>query len=252
MSNLLQIKGLVKRYGGLVATDHLDLGVRAGEIHALIGPNGAGKTTLIQQLSGALTPDAGDITFDGQDITALSMHERVHRGLARSYQITSIFTRLSALDNVALALQARSGSSLRFWSAARAEAQRYEQAAALLVRVGLGQRLAQQAGALSHGEQRQLEVGIALATGAKLLLLDEPMAGMGPEESERMVALLKSLRSELTLLLVEHDMDAVFRLADTVSVLVAGRIIASGAPAVIRADAEVRRAYLGDEVGEHA
>jgi len=252
MSNLLEVRGLLKRYGGLVATDQLDLSVRAGEIHALIGPNGAGKTTLIQQLSGALAPDAGAITFDGADITPLSMHERVRRGLARSYQITSIFTRLPVLDNVALALQAHSGSSLRFWGAARAEAQRYAQAAAVLERVGLGQRLAQLAGALSHGEQRQLEVGIALATGAKLLLLDEPMAGMGPEESERMVALLLGLRGQLTLLLVEHDMDAVFRLADTISVLVAGRIIASGAPAAIRADAEVRRAYLGDEVGEGA
>ncbi|MDE2617614.1 MAG: ABC transporter ATP-binding protein [Burkholderiales bacterium] len=249
---LLEVRGLVKRYGGLVATDRLDLSVRAGEIHALIGPNGAGKTTLIQQLSGALTPDAGGIVFDGADVTALSMHERVRRGLARSYQITSIFTRLSVLDNVALALQARSGGSLRFWAAARAEAQRYEQAAALLGRVGLGERLAQTAGALSHGEQRQLEVGIALATGARLLLLDEPMAGMGPEESERMVALLQGLRGELTLLLVEHDMDAVFRLADTLSVLVAGRIIASGAPALIRADAEVRRAYLGDDIEEGA
>ena len=250
MSGLLEVQGLVKRYGGLVATDGVDLAVRAGEIHALIGPNGAGKTTLIQQLSGALAPDAGRIVFDGQDITALSMHERVHQGLARSYQITSIFARLSVLDNVALALQARSGSSLRFWRAAREERQRYEQARAVLQRVGLGERVAQTAGVLSHGEQRQLEVGIALATGARLLLLDEPMAGMGPEESERMVALLQSLRDECTLLLVEHDMDAVFRLADTISVLVAGRIIASGAPAAIRAHAEVKRAYLGDELEE--
>ncbi len=249
---LLSVQGLVKRYGGLVATDGVDLAVRAGEIHALIGPNGAGKTTLIQQLSGALAPDAGSITFDGADITPLSMHERVHRGLARSYQITSIFPRLSVLDNVALALQARSGSSLRFWRAARAESARYEEAAAVLARVGLGERLARPAGALSHGEQRQLEVGIALATGARLLLLDEPMAGMGPEESERMVALLQGLRGELTLLLVEHDMGAVFRLADTLSVLVSGRIIASGLPAAIRAHAEVRRAYLGDELGEPA
>ncbi len=250
MTDLLQVRGLLKRYGGLVATDGVNLTVRAGEIHALIGPNGAGKTTLIQQLSGALAPDAGAITFDGADITPLSMHERVHRGLARSYQITSIFTRLPVLDNVALALQARSGGSLRFWAAARAETQRYAQAAALLARVGLGERVQQLAGSLSHGEQRQLEVGMALATGARLLLLDEPMAGMGPEESERMVALLQGLRGELTLLLVEHDMDAVFRLADTISVLVAGRIIASGPPAAIRGDAEVRRAYLGDELGE--
>ena len=251
-SGLLEVRALVKRYGGLVATDGVDLVVRRGGIHALIGPNGAGKTTLIQQLSGALAPDAGQIRFDGQDITAQSMHERVHRGLARSYQITSIFARLSVLDNVALALQARSGSSLRFWRAARAEPVRYAQARAVLARVGLGGQAARLAGALSHGEQRQLEVGIALATGAQLLLLDEPMAGMGPEESERMVALLQSLRGEITLLLVEHDMDAVFRLADTISVLVAGRVIASGPPAAIRADAEVRRAYLGDEIGEGA
>lgn len=249
MTPLLEVRGLVKRYGGLLATDHLDLAVRAGEVHALIGPNGAGKTTLIQQLSGALVPEAGRIVFDGHDITALSMHERVRRGLARSYQITSIFPRLSVLDNVALALQARSGSSLRFWTPARAERERYAQAAGMLQRVGLGGRAAQLAGALSHGEQRQLEVGLALATGARLLLLDEPMAGMGPEESERMVALLQSLRGQLTLLLVEHDMDAVFRLADTISVLVSGRIIASDTPAAIRVHAEVRRAYLGDEIG---
>jgi branched-chain amino acid transport system ATP-binding protein len=244
---LLQVQGLVKRFGGLVATDQAQLEVRTGEIHALIGPNGAGKTTLIQQLSGALVPDAGQIVFDGADITPLSMHARVHRGLARSYQITSIFQRLPVLDNLALALQARQGSSLRFWHAARAEAQRYAQAAAVAERVGLGEQLQLPAGALSHGQQRQLEVGIALATGAKLLLLDEPMAGMGAEESERMVALLHSLRGECTLLLVEHDMDAVFRLADTISVLVAGRVIASGAPDAIRANIEVRRAYLGDD-----
>ncbi|PHM21335.1 MAG: ABC transporter ATP-binding protein [Curvibacter sp. PD_MW3] len=244
---LLRVDHLVKRFGGLVATDRAQLTVHQGEIHALIGPNGAGKTTLIQQLSGALAPDAGHIVFDGADITSLSMHERVHRGLARSYQITSIFKRLPVLDNLALALQARQGSSLRFWRAARTEVQRYAQAAVVAERVGLDGQLQQIAGALSHGQQRQLEVGIALATGAKLLLLDEPMAGMGAEESERMVTLLQSLRGECTLLLVEHDMDAVFRLADTISVLVAGRVIASGAPQQIRVHPEVRRAYLGDD-----
>lgn len=245
---ILQVQGLRKCYGGLVATDGVDLSVRAGEIHALIGPNGAGKTTLIQQLSGALRPDGGRIVFDGLDITAWPMHRRVRGGLARSFQVTSIFARLSVLDNVALALQARSGSSLGLWRPARVEAERYAQAAAVLQRVGLQQRAAQTAGALSHGEQRQLEVGMVLATGARLLLLDEPMAGMGPEESARMVDLLGSLRGTHTLLLVEHDMDAVFRLADTVSVLVSGRVIASGPPAAIRADAAVRRAYLGDEL----
>jgi len=244
---LLQVDGLLKRFGGLVATDQAQLAVRTGEIHALIGPNGAGKTTLIQQLSGALASDAGRIVFDGADITHLSMHERVHRGLARSYQITSIFKRLSVLDNVALALQAREGSSFSFWRTARSEHRRYAQAAAVLARVGLGEQLQQQAGALSHGQQRQLEVGIALATHPKLLLLDEPMAGMGAEETERMVSLLQSLRGQTTMLLVEHDMDAVFRLADTISVLVSGRVIASGTLQYIREHAEVRRAYLGDD-----
>ena len=248
MNALLQVNGLVKRFGGVAATDGVDLAVQAGQIHALIGPNGAGKTTLIQQLSGAMRPDAGRIVLDGQDITALSMHARVARGLVRSYQITSIFMRLSVLDNLALAVQARSGSSLRFWRAARAEAARYAEAGALAARVGLGDKLQELAGALSHGEQRQLEVGLALATGARFLLLDEPMAGMGAEESERMVTLLHGLRGAHTLLLVEHDMDAVFRLADTISVLVGGRVIASGAPQDIRANAEVRRAYLGDEL----
>lgn len=244
---LLSVRDLVKRFGGLVATDHASFEVRRGEVHALIGPNGAGKTTLIHQLSGALAPDAGQIVFDGHDITRRPMHERVLAGLARSYQITSIFRRLSVLDNVALAVQARSGTSLKFWARARDEVQRYEEAAAIAQRVGLGARLDTLAGALAHGEQRQLEVGLAVATRPKLLLLDEPMAGMGPEESEQMVTLLQGLRRELTVLLVEHDMDAVFRLADRISALVAGRVIASGTPDQIRQDEAVRRAYLGDE-----
>jgi branched-chain amino acid transport system ATP-binding protein len=247
MSDLLQIEGLVKRFGGLTATDHAQLAVRQGEVHALIGPNGAGKTTLIHQLSGALAPDAGRIVFDGQDITALPMHQRVLRGLARSYQITTIFRRLSVLDNLALSVQARQGSSLRFWRPARAEHARYEEAAAVADRIGLGAQLQRSAGTLAHGEQRQLELGLALATRPRLLLLDEPMAGMGPDESERMVTLLQELRRETTLLLVEHDMDAVFRLADRISVLVFGKVIASGTPEQIRGNAEVQRAYLGDE-----
>ncbi len=244
---LLEVRGLVKRFGGLVATDHVDLSVRRGEIHALIGPNGAGKTTLIHQLSGALAPDAGTVRFGGEDITRLPVHLRVRRGLVRSYQITSIFRKLSVHDNLALAVQARQGTSFRFWSRASAEAGRYEEAAAIARRVGLEAVLAQGASALSHGQQRQLEVGLALATAPQLLLLDEPMAGMGPEESERMVALLQSLRGEVTMLLVEHDMDAVFRLADTISTLVFGKVVASGTPDWIRDHPEVRRAYLGDE-----
>jgi len=244
---LLQIDGLVKRFGGLTATDHAHLNVQAGEVHALIGPNGAGKTTLIHQISGALAADAGHIRFDGADITHMPMHQRVLGGLARSYQITNIFKRLSVLDNLAMAVLARSGSSLRFWRAARREQARYDEAAEVAQRIGLGEQLHHLAGALSHGQQRQLEVGLGLATRPRLLLLDEPMAGMGPDESERMVQLLQSVRADVTLLLIEHDMEAVFRLADRLSVLVAGKIIASGSPAEIRANDDVRRAYLGDE-----
>jgi branched-chain amino acid transport system ATP-binding protein len=249
---LLHVDGLVKRFGGLTATDHAHIEVHAGEVHALIGPNGAGKTTLIHQLSGALAPSEGRIRFDGVDVTDMRMHERVLRGLARSYQITSIFKRLSVLDNVALAVQACDGSSLRFWQPARSERARYDEAAAVAERVGLGTRLHHLAGSLAHGEQRQLEVGLALATHPKLLLLDEPMAGMGPDESERMVSLLQSLRGEATLLLVEHDMNAVFRLADRISTLVFGKVIACGTPDDIRNHPEVKRAYLGDEAEEAA
>jgi len=246
-SVLLQVDALVKRFGALAATDHASLSVCAGEIHALIGPNGAGKTTLIHLISGALQPDSGRIHFDGIDITAMPMHLRVGHGLVRSYQITSIFNQLSVLNNVALAVQAHAGQALNLWRRARADTERYALAAEVAERVGLGPQLQQLAGRLSHGEQRKLEVGLALATRPKLLLLDEPMAGMGPDESERMVALLDSLRGETTLLLVEHDMDAVFRLADRISVLVYGQVIASGSPDEIRADRQVRAAYLGDE-----
>jgi branched-chain amino acid transport system ATP-binding protein len=245
--SLLTVRGLRKRFGGLIATDGVDLDVARGEVHAIIGPNGAGKTTLIAQLAGALRSDAGSVRFRGSDVTALGTHERVRRGLARSFQVTSVFPSLSALDNVALAVQAGDGTSFRFWRPVREETAIAERAAALLERVGLGERAAVVAGALAHGERRQLEIALALATQPSLLLLDEPMAGMGPDESARMVTLLDTLRRELTLVLVEHDMDAVFRLADRISVLVYGRIVASGAPESIRANAEVRRAYLGTE-----
>jgi branched-chain amino acid transport system ATP-binding protein len=243
---LLSVEGLVKRFGGLAATDHAQLTVCQGELHALIGPNGAGKTTLIQQIAGTLAPDAGHIFLNGTDISRLSAHQRVHLGLARSYQITNVFPQLTVLDNLALSVAARDGA-MRFWHPARAENKRMEQAAAVAQQVALGEKLGARAGALSHGEQRQLEVGLALATGPKLLLLDEPMAGMGSDESERMVALLLSLRRSCTILLVEHDMDAVFRLADTISTLVSGKVIASGSPEFIRQHPEVRRAYLGDD-----
>ena len=247
MPDLLALEGLVKRFGGLAATDGVDLRVGQGEIHALIGPNGAGKTTLVHQISGVLAPDAGSVRFAGDDVTRLSMHERVHRGLARSYQVTSIFRRLTVLENVVLAVQAGAGSSLRFWRPARAEDQLEEIARAVLRRVGLDQRADAAAGSLAHGEQRQLEVGLSLATKPRLLLLDEPMAGMGAEESARMVELIAGLKAHVTLLLIEHDMDAVFRLADRISVLVSGRVIASGTPQEIRANTEVQRAYLGDQ-----
>ena len=245
---LLKVQGLVKRFGGLVATDKVSLDIRHGEIHALIGPNGAGKTTLIAQLSGSLASDAGRLGFDGSDISALPQHERVRRGLARSYQITSIFKKFSVLDNVALAVQARSGTSMSFWRPLAAETALFEEAAELVRRVGLGGREHAMAGNLAHGEQRQLEVGLALATQPKLILLDEPMAGMGPEESVRIIELREKVREEVTVLLVEHDMDAVFRLADRISVLVNGRLIATGEPEAIRVNPEVKKAYLGDEL----
>ncbi len=243
----LRVDSLSKHFGGVVALDAVTLDVHAGEIHALIGPNGAGKTTLVHLLSGALAPDTGRVHFDGADVTARKFHERVALGLARSYQVTSVFRAFSALDNVALAVQARSGSSLRFWTPLATERALFDEARAVLAEIGLAGRDGVPAGHLAHGEQRALEVGLALATRPKVLLLDEPMAGMGPEDSERMIALIDRLKARLTVLLIEHDMDAVFRLADRISVLVNGRVIATGPPDEIRANEEVKRAYLGEE-----
>ena len=243
---LLATRGLSKAFGGIVATDNLSLDVTAGEIHAVIGPNGAGKTTLVNLLSGLLKSDAGDIVFDGGAITRLRPAARSHRGLARSFQITSVFPDFSVLDNAALAVQAHSGHSYRFWRPARGDEVLYAPARGMLERVGLGARVDVLAGNLAHGEQRQLEIAMALATAPKMLLLDEPMAGMGIEESQRMVALLAELKSDYTMLLIEHDMDAVFALADRITVLVYGRDIATGAPADIRANRQVRDAYLGE------
>ena len=251
MAELLHLDGLVKRFGGLTATDGVTLDVAEGEIHALIGPNGAGKTTLIHQISGSLAPDAGRIKFDGVDVTRMSLHLRTQLGLARSYQVVSLFRRLSVRDNLAFAVQARAGSTFRFWRAAADQQPLFDEARELAARVDLEARFDAAAGTLAHGEQRRLEIGLALATRPRLLLLDEPLAGLGPEESARMVDLVSGLRSHCTLLLVEHDMDAVFRLADRVSVLVNGRVIATGTPDEIRAHREVRRAYLGDDVAVH-
>ena len=244
---ILAIERLTKRFGGLTATNDLSLAVEKGEVHAVIGPNGAGKTTLIAQLSGLLAPDSGRIMFGGRDITALPAHTRSAIGLARSFQVTSIFQNFTTEDNVALAVQAHAGHSFRFVRAARAEAALREPARAALARVGLQHRANVVAADLSHGEQRQLEIAMAIATKPTVLLLDEPMAGMGPEESARMIEVLKGFKGTHTLLLIEHDMDAVFKLADRITVLVYGQAIATGKPDAIRANPEVRRAYLGDE-----
>ena len=228
-----------------MASDDITLAIPAGELHAIIGPNGAGKTTLIGELAGEIAPDAGRIRFGGRDVTALPIHRRSVLGLARSFQITSLFAEFTALDNVALAVQAHSGHSFRFWGDARTDAALREPARAVLAQVGLADRADAPVANLSHGEHRQLEIAMALATRPRLLLLDEPMAGMGPDETARMVGTLKDLKRQLTIVLIEHDMAAVFALADRITVLVYGRVIASDAPAAIRANAEVRRAYLG-------
>jgi branched-chain amino acid transport system ATP-binding protein len=245
---VLSLRRLSKRFGGVVAVDGVTLDVAAGEVHALIGPNGAGKTTLIHQISGSLACDQGQIVFLGNDLTKTKAHERVRAGLARSYQITSIFRRFSVLDNLALAVQARSGSSFSFWRPVAAETALFDEARRIASQVNLTQQVDSVASTLAHGEQRALEVGLALATRPKLLLLDEPMAGMGPEESNRMIELIGRIRAEVAVLLVEHDMDAVFRLADRISVMVNGRLIATGFPEQIRMNAQVRKAYLGDEL----
>ncbi|HZN30217.1 MAG TPA: ABC transporter ATP-binding protein [Xanthobacteraceae bacterium] len=244
---LLEIEGLSKRFGGVVASDSISLSVPKGELHAIIGPNGAGKTTLIGQLAGELAPDAGRIRFDGQDVTALPTFRRSQLGLARSFQITSLFLDFTALDNVALAVQAHAGHSFHFWRDARREAALREPARAALARVGLAGRGDVLVSKMSHGEHRQLEIAMALATTPRMLLLDEPMAGMGPEESARIVKMLRELKRDLTILLIEHDMEAVFALADRITVLVYGRIIASDRPEAIRANQEVRQAYLGEQ-----
>jgi branched-chain amino acid transport system ATP-binding protein len=248
---MLQIRDLTKRFGGVLASDGISLEVPVGELHAIIGPNGAGKSTLIGQLAGEISPEKGQIFFNGCDITHLPTHRRRALGLARSFQITSLFLDFTVLDNVALAVQAHAGHSFRFWQPARNEAKLCGPARAALARVGLESRADVICANLSHGEHRQLEIAMALATAPRMLLLDEPMAGMGPDESARMIALLDELKGEQTILLIEHDMDAVFRLADRITVMVDGRVIACGTPDVIRADAEVRQAYLGVHKARH-
>jgi branched-chain amino acid transport system ATP-binding protein len=245
---ILAVSGLGKRFGGLVATDAVSLDVRAGEIHALIGPNGAGKTTLIAQLVGELKHDAGTIELEGKDIGTLPTAQRIGLGLARTFQITSLLSEYTVLDNVAIAVQVRQGHSFRFWGDVRREAALREEALAFLETIGLAARADERVDNLSHGEQKQLELAVAIATKPKLLLLDEPMAGLGHSESKQMVDLLMALKSKVGMLLVEHDMDAVFALADRISVLVYGRVIATGTTAEIRDNPDVRAAYLGEGV----
>jgi branched-chain amino acid transport system ATP-binding protein len=245
--SLLRVEKLVRRFDGILATDNVSLDVARGELHAIIGPNGAGKTTLISQLTGQLLSHSGTIQLAGMDITRVPAYRRSALGLARSFQITSLLSDFTALDNVALAAQAHDGHSFHFWGNARKVGHLRKAAQSALDRVGLGHRADVLVSRLSHGEQRELELAVALATRPQLLLLDEPMAGLGSTESARMVKLLQELRREVTIVLVEHDMDAVFALADRITVLVYGRVIASGLPSEIRQNEEVKRAYLGDQ-----
>ncbi|MDR3421636.1 MAG: ABC transporter ATP-binding protein [Xanthobacteraceae bacterium] len=245
---VLRLEGLRKNFGSLVVTDDVTLDVVPGEMHAIIGPNGAGKTTLINQISGLIPPDEGRILFAGADVTGLPPEARALRGLARSFQITSILPGFSVLENVALAVQARAGSSLRFVGRAADEAALNLPAMAALEQTGIADRARVPAGELSHGEKRALELAIALAMQPTLLLLDEPMAGIGREETERQVELLLRLKGEMTMVLVEHDMAAVFALADRISVLIRGRVLVTGLPEAVRADPQVVTAYLGEQM----
>ena len=246
--SIFHAQGLVKRFGGLLATDHVELAVEAGEIHALIGPNGAGKSTLVNLISGLLPADAGRVVLDGVDLSALSPHQRVRHGLARCFQITSVFRNDSVRDNLLLAVQAQAGSSFRFLRRRELERSLAVRAEALAVRTGLAEVLDRNAGTLPHGLQKRLDVALALAARPRLLLLDEPMAGMGPEDSQQMVAMIHSLRSDTAILLIEHDMDAVFQLADRISVLVYGRVLTTGDAAHVKGHPEVQSVYLGTEV----
>ncbi|NIZ07974.1 ABC transporter ATP-binding protein [Pseudooceanicola sp. HF7] len=246
-STILFVEGLVKRFSGLVATDDVTLDLRDGLIHALIGPNGAGKSTLINQLCGELAPDAGHITLMGRDITHMAAADRVPLGVGRTFQVPSLLDDFTVRENIGLAVQAHGGGNFRIWDRVAVRRAIWERADALLADSRLKERREAPVADLSHGERKQLELLIALAGEPKILLLDEPMAGLGPVESQEMVAFLLGLRGKVTILLVEHDMDAVFALADVISVLVYGRIILTGTPDEIRDSAEVREAYLGGE-----
>ena len=243
----LELRGLSKSFGALRVTRDVNLAVRTGEVHALIGPNGAGKTTLITQISGELLPDAGDILLAGQPITQLPAHRRAAAGLARSFQISQVFPEFDVEDNVAMAVQARMPGGFDMWRNAKRDARLRDPTREAIARVGLDGRRRVRVGELAHGEKRQLELAMALALGTTTLLLDEPMAGMSSEESRRMAELLAELKGTYTILLVEHDMDVVFALADRITVLVYGQAIFTGTPDAVRANAEVRKAYLGGD-----
>lgn len=243
----LDIRALRKSFGALKATDGVSLDVRASEIHAVIGPNGAGKSTLVNLITGLLQPDSGEVWFEGSNITQLPAPDRARHGLCRTFQISNLITNRSALANVMLAVQSRLGHSMRFWKPFEGDVELRAPAMEYLERVGLAPRAGVLVSALSHGERRQLELALALAMEPKVLLLDEPMAGLGPEDSKEVVKLLASLRGSLGILLIEHDMDAVFALADRIPVLVYGAILTTDTPAHVRKSAAVREAYLGDE-----
>ena len=242
---ILEAHGLVKRFGAVAATDGFSLTVEQGTFHALIGPNGAGKTTAVSQLSGELASNEGTVRFDGRDVTRLAVERRARLGIARSYQITSLFQKFTALENVALAIESRTRPGLHLWSGRARDRATHERALACLERAGLDGRERAVAGELAHGEQRQLEIAMALAIEPKLLILDEPMAGMGKAETLRLAEIIRLLKGAITLILVEHDMDVVFALADRVTVMVDGRAIRTGTLAEVRADPLVREAYLG-------
>ncbi len=253
MKPILRVRGLSKMFGGVIANNAIDLDIDASEIHAIIGPNGAGKTTLVAQLTGEIAPSAGSIEFDGRDIRGLAMHRRAALGIARCYQITSVFLDFPALDNVILGIMAHQSVYRRWWQRPLCDPDLENPATALLEKVGLAGREWTLAADLSHGERRQLELAMALATEPKLLLLDEPMAGMGPTETMGLIKLIGALREDCSVLLIEHDMEAVFALAGRISVLVNGAVIASGTPAAIAADRRVQDAYLAtDAAGRHA
>ena len=244
---ILNISNLSKTFGGVVATDHLNLEIKHGELHAIIGPNGAGKTTLIAQLSGETLPDSGDIIFREENITALPPFKRSRLGIARSFQITSLMLEMDVIDNITLATLAQDNHSYKFWKPARDDIDLQKSALSALKEIGLEERAFEKVGNLSHGEHRQLEIAMALATQPHLLLLDEPMAGMGTEEGRKILKILQKLKRRKTILLIEHDMDVVFALADRITVLVYGRVIASGSPQSIKEDEKVREAYLGSD-----